>query len=221
MADPPPWPSYPIGPPGAALAIGVASVNYARLEFAFGHMFATVTGVTNEEAWRLLPTLRNPERIRRIRKALRECDWPPDTKDRVNHFIDAFKILTDNRNLLDHSNVFELDEEPISLFKYNPEGKTLHIVVTVAELRQVADDMKTYHDYGSMLANSINLQNTAARSLLTLHRLRSRPCQRSWIMSSGHSRSEDREPRTEPNGHRSDRHSPTRQIVHASRPPSY
>jgi len=111
MADPPPWPSYPIGPPGAALAIGVASVNYARLEFAFGHMFATVTGVTNEEAWRLLPTLRNPERIRRIRKALRECDWPPDTKDRVNHFIDAFKILTDNRNLLDHSNVFELDEE--------------------------------------------------------------------------------------------------------------
>jgi len=93
MADPPPWPSYPIGPPGAALAIGVASVNYARLEFAFGHMFATVTGVTNEEAWRLLPTLRNPERIRRIRKALRECDWPPDTKDRVNHFIDAFKII--------------------------------------------------------------------------------------------------------------------------------
>ena len=175
MADPPPWPSYPIGPPGAALAIGVASVNYARLEFAFGHMFATVTGVTNEEAWRLLPTLRNPERIRRIRKALRECDWPPDTKDRVNNFIDAFKILTDNRNLLDHSNVFELDEEPISLFKYNPEGKTLHIVVTVAELRQVADDMKTYHDYGSMLANSINLQNTAARSLLTPTSLKKPP----------------------------------------------
>jgi hypothetical protein len=71
--------------------------------------------------------------------------------------MDAFKILADNRNLLDHSNIFAGTATPISLYKYDRDGKTIHTVVTLEELRQVADDMMTYFNYGLSFANVIAL----------------------------------------------------------------
>jgi hypothetical protein len=100
------WPPYDIGPQDAVFALGVASVNYARLEFAFSHVFAKVLGITNNDAWALLPKINNYERLRRMRNALQILNWPDDTKNRITNFMDAFKILADNRNLLDHSNIF-------------------------------------------------------------------------------------------------------------------
>ena len=69
--------------------------------------------------------------------------------------MDAFKILADNRNLLNHSNIFAETEAPISLYKSNGKGNTIHTLVTLAELRQVADEMMQYFDYGLALGNSI------------------------------------------------------------------
>ena len=68
---------------------------------------------------------------------------PADTKHRVTHFMDAFKILAANRNLLDHSNIYTGADLPISLYKYARDGKTIHTVVTTEDLHQVADDMMT------------------------------------------------------------------------------
>ncbi len=122
-------------------------------------MFALVTGRSVDEAWAELRKIRtNNERVKRIRKALRECSRRDDLKERVRHFVSAFKILTDNRNLLDHSNIFEITKEPISLYKYDRDGKTIHTVVTLEEPRKVADDMRRFYDYGVMLANSIGLE---------------------------------------------------------------
>jgi hypothetical protein len=149
------WPPYDIGPHDAVFALGVASVNYARLEFAFSHVFAKVLGITNNNAWALLPKINNYERLRRMRDALQTLNWPADTKTRATHFMDAFKILADNRNLLDHSNMFSGTDTPISLYKYDRDGKTIHTVVTTEDLRQVADDMMTYFDYGLSFCNSI------------------------------------------------------------------
>jgi hypothetical protein len=69
--------------------------------------------------------------------------------------MDALKILADNRNLLDHSNIFSGSDEPISLYKYDHDGNTIHTLVTAEELRQVADDMMTYYNYGLSFGNSI------------------------------------------------------------------
>jgi hypothetical protein len=152
---PPAWPPYDIGPHDAVFALGVASVNYARLEFAFSHLFAIVLGITNNDAWALLPKINNYERLRRMRDALQTLNWPADAKNRVAHFMDAFKILADNQNLLDHSNIFAGNDQPISLYKYDRDGNTIHTVVTTEDLRQVADDMMAFFNYGLSFGNSI------------------------------------------------------------------
>ena len=155
MTDFAAWPVYEIGPRDSVFAIGVASVNYARLEFAFSGVFAQVLGKTNKEVWALLPKLNNKKRQREMRKRLKELDWPDETKDRVSHFIEAFKILVKNRNLLDHSAVFASAEGPTSLYKYDTEGNTIHTVLTTGELRTVADEIIAYNDYGLLFSSSI------------------------------------------------------------------
>jgi hypothetical protein len=156
MADPVEWPPYDIGPHDSIFAIAVASVNYGRLEFAFEHVFAKVLGITSSEARAHLATIRNYERARKeMRDALPNLNWPQDTKDRVIHFIKAFEILAYNRNCLDHSNVFVGDEAPTGLYKSDRKGNTILTNVTLAELRQVADDMRQYCVYGSNFSNSI------------------------------------------------------------------
>jgi hypothetical protein len=149
------WPSYAIGPHDSVFALGVASVNYARLEFAFGGVFGNVVGLTNAETWEKLPRIRSNERITRIRKALNERDWPQEAKEHIDYFIGAFKILVDNRNLLMHSNLISGVRDTIALYKYDLSGKTILAEVKPEELRRVADDMMTYFDYGLRLANVI------------------------------------------------------------------
>jgi hypothetical protein len=168
MAHLPAWPSYDIGPPGSALALGVASVNYAGLEWAFGSMFAQISGRSSEQTWPELRKMRsNNDRIKRIRSVLHKRDWPDDLKDKAAHFIKAFEILTDNRNLLDHSDIFRIGtEEPISLYKYDKDGKTIHILVTLEQVRKVADDMRMFTDYGVTLVNAISLEAAGSTLLL-------------------------------------------------------
>jgi hypothetical protein len=67
MTDPTEWPEYDVGPRESVFALGVASVSYARLEFAFSGVFAKVLGKTNDEVWSLLP-----KRPREMRQHLRE-----------------------------------------------------------------------------------------------------------------------------------------------------
>jgi hypothetical protein len=161
MADPleaPAWPSYQIGPHESVFALGVASVNYAKLEYALGGVFANVIGLTVEIASALLPKLGIDARVTLVREALIGRDWPDDRKDRITHFLDAFKVLEENRNLLAHSNLTIGAKDQIALYKYNRAGKTILAQVTPTELRQVADDMDTYFNYGMSVTNMIGLE---------------------------------------------------------------
>jgi hypothetical protein len=150
------WPTYDVGPRESVFALGVASVNYARLEFAFGSVFAKVLEVTNDQAFEELAKTRNNHRcLHRMRDALQKLNWPDDTKDRITHFMEAFKILADNRNLLDHSAMFAGLEAPTGLYKSDNKGNTIHTAITLVKLRQVGDDMMRYYNYGLVLGNSI------------------------------------------------------------------
>ena len=71
MTDPTPWPAYDVGPRESVFALGVASANCARLEVAFGFMFAKVFGITNDRAWERLAKTGNPERIRLMQQQLK------------------------------------------------------------------------------------------------------------------------------------------------------
>jgi hypothetical protein len=158
MAEPPAWPSYRIGPHDSVFALGVVSVNYASLEFALSGVFANVIGLTDDFSRALLPKIGNEDRITLLRQALCGRDWPADLKDHITHFIDGFKILAENRNQLMHSNMAAVTEERIALYKSNRrDGKTILTQINLADLRQVADEMMAYYDYGSMISNVITL----------------------------------------------------------------
>jgi hypothetical protein len=138
-------------------ALGVVGVKYAQLEFALSGMLSTVAAMDRDATSRFISKYRNNNtRLDRMRQGLAERNWPAEIKERVSCFIDAFKVCADNRNLLMHSNIFYMSRDAIILYKSDNEGKTISCNPTLAEVRQAADDMNTYFDYGLALSKAIN-----------------------------------------------------------------
>ncbi len=155
------WPGYDIGPRECMFALGVVAVKYAQLEFALSGMFSTVTGVGRDATARLLQRIRNNVRLDRMRESLPSHRWPKEVNERVEHFIADFNACARNRNLLMHSNIFMMTKDAIILYKDDNSGKTVSCNPTLAEIRQVADDMNALFDYGLALSNAINMNLVA------------------------------------------------------------
>ncbi len=151
-----PWPSYQIGPPESIFALGTISVNYAQLEFATQAMFTTILGVSAQVGHLMFARLGPEPRDGLMRQALQQREWKDEIVDLVQRFIDGNRVCYENRNKLMHSNIFTGTKRAIFFFKTERTGKTVAANPTLAELRQVADDMKTYFDFGLHLSNMIN-----------------------------------------------------------------
>ncbi len=159
MADAPDWPHYQLGPKDSIFAVGVISIQYARLEFAMGQLFSIVIGISPAMTAALLQRLNNKSRIATVHLALPGCGLAPNAIELVSYFFDGFKVLAENRNLLMHSNLIAGIADEIALFKpRRSDGQPILCRVTTEELRQIADSMKTYFDYGFHLAAMIKPQ---------------------------------------------------------------
>jgi hypothetical protein len=156
MADAPEWPAYDIGPRDSIFALGAVSVNYARLEFAVYGMFSTIVGISTAVSARLMFKISPEMRDRMMREMLPTQNWPPNIADLAQHFIEAHKICYENRNKLMHSAVNTGHRSAIILYKTGRDGKTTLANPLLNELRQVADDMDVFFDYGLQLSNMIN-----------------------------------------------------------------
>lgn len=160
------WPRYDVGPKECMFALGVVGVKYAQLEFALSGMFSTVTGIKSDIVSLLLQQIRNNNiRLNLMRESLPRREWPGQVTELVQHFIDGFNVCAQNRNLLMHSNIFMMSEDAIILYKANNSGKTVSCNPTLGELRQVADDMNAFFDYGLALSNTININLIPPRIL--------------------------------------------------------
>jgi hypothetical protein len=163
MSDVSKWPTYPIGPESSVFALGVVSVNYARLEHAVHGMFAVILGITGDVSYRLMYKIGPEMRDRLMREMLPTRKWPANVMDLANHFLKAHKTCYENRNLLMHSNLVTGSARTIVLYKTGRDGKTTLVNPLLKELRQVADDMKTYFDFGLHLSNMINFDLLGAK----------------------------------------------------------
>jgi hypothetical protein len=157
MTEAPEWPAYQIGPKDSIFALGVVSVNYARLEFAVHGMFAAILGIGGALSYRLMYKIGPEMRDKLMREMLPTRHWPIPVDDRAWHFIEAHKICYENRNKLMHSNLMSGSDQAIVLYKIGRDGKSTLTNPTLSELRQVADDMNKLFDYGLWLSNLINL----------------------------------------------------------------
>jgi hypothetical protein len=151
------WPRYDVGPRECMFALGVVGVKYSQLEFALSAMFSTVTQIGSSATSILLPKIRNNVRLNLMRESLPDREWPAEVVQRIQHFMEGFNICAANRNLLMHSNIFIMSKDAILLFKTRNSGKTVTCNPTLAEVRQVADDMNALFEYGLALSNTINI----------------------------------------------------------------
>lgn len=134
------WPKYQVGPRESIFALGVVGVKYAQLEFALTRIFATTLGISLDLGSMLMPKMTNYIRLRLLRERLPSCLWSAEVQDMVLHFVQAFEICAENRNLLMHSNIASMSQDAIILYKTNRDGRTVLCNPELRELRQVADE---------------------------------------------------------------------------------
>ena len=80
----PAWPTYEIGPNDSIFAIGVASINFARLEYALSLLFSTVTDIPLDLTNGLFPKIGNDTRTALIMRALeKKKKWPNKKKQEI------------------------------------------------------------------------------------------------------------------------------------------
>ena len=175
MTEPTKWPAYDVGPESSLLAIGVAGVNYATLEFTLAILFAMALGIDIDVTNALFARLGNEARTSLLATNIPQ-DWPDPAPDLVRHFIDGFSKCAENRNHLMHSSVhladfgFELPGNASALTilaKMNKRGERILAFVDEVTLRQVADDMHTYAQFGLELQTSV-IAATAKSDLVGL-----------------------------------------------------
>jgi hypothetical protein len=158
MTEPQAWPSYSIGPKDSIFAIGVVSVNYARFEHAIHAMLTVILGIDSVVSRHLMFKIGAETRDKLMREMLPTWPWPSSVIDLVQHFITAQKTCYDNRNLLMHSNLITGSEKVAVLFKHQRDGKIALARPHINELRQVADDMQIYYNYGIHLSSMIRFE---------------------------------------------------------------
>ena len=118
-------------------------------------MFVNILGLGGNVGHFVFARLGPEMRDAMMRQALPFRGWLSPPADLAFRFIEAHKICYENRNKLMHSNIVTNSERAIVLYKTGRDGKTMLANPTLKELRQVADDMNTYTEFGMWVSNMI------------------------------------------------------------------
>jgi hypothetical protein len=158
------WPQYATGPRESLFAIGVASSNFAALESVLHFMFGTLFDLGQDDYSMIASKIGTEAALILMRQKLDFLDWPQDTKDRIQHFLKGFEICLANRNHLVHSEISWLmgthETEKTFLFKRTKKGELQMAAPRLPQLREIADTMHVYAQYGRGLGNWINNHRT-------------------------------------------------------------
>jgi hypothetical protein len=157
METPEKWPAYRTGPRDSIFAIGMVSIKFAELESTLKFIFGTAFGLDLNATTIVASKIGNEACVDLIERRLSANEWGNDINEHVLYFLEAFGKCLENRNHLVHSNLAWVSgEQHTVLFKTSKQGRTLGAVPKLTELRQVADDMHAYSEYGNALGGHIN-----------------------------------------------------------------
>ncbi len=136
-------------------ALGVIAANYNALEGEFYRLFF-VTSDKMEVGKLVFAKLNNAERIQ-IARAIAETE-PPPFQELFLYFLDCFGTITENRNILMHSQThdlwpYDLEDTHLTLSKASKIKPDNHgfIRLDVSELRRIADEMHEAASFGFKL----------------------------------------------------------------------
>jgi hypothetical protein len=160
MVGAPEWPAYTLGSHDSIFALGVASCKFAELEGAMHFIFSTIFDFGLDTGQMVAAKIGNEAALDLMQRELPRAEIlkqpriPASASADVEYFIKGVALCLKNRNHLMHSN-FAWHTQPV-LFKTTKQGLTQIAVPTLAELRQIADDIHAYCGYGRQLGNAIN-----------------------------------------------------------------
>jgi hypothetical protein len=149
------WPNYRVAPADSVHALGVVSINYARFELTHVWMLASVANMQERQAAVVSARTNPSDRVRLIETFMSHREWPDEASTAIKHYLKAMSILTTNRNLLVHSNMVEAWKDKTAIYSISRQGSTSIIQSSLEDIRQVADDLSEYFDFGHMLSNYI------------------------------------------------------------------
>jgi hypothetical protein len=147
------WPSYLKGQRDHIHAIGVVALNFNRLEIFLHSLLFHYLGTKNEAAHaHVCRSLNLHSLLELFNICLASKEKSHAVRADLAHFAKCYQACADNRNILMHSDLDELDttEELLTLSKRS--GAKPHIFnqlkVSVEELRRVADEIFGTYLYG-------------------------------------------------------------------------
>jgi hypothetical protein len=152
----PEWPEYHKGSRDATFALGVISATFPKLETAFEQVFTAAVGVDMAFTASLIPKIGNDVRVKLVREWLSIHTFPANIDDAIRHFLTGYATLASNRGLLMHSQMLPGGEEFSILLKTQRDGNIVGCVLSIAGLRQIADEMEAFRNYGEALANHMH-----------------------------------------------------------------
>lgn len=140
-------------------ALGQITLAYNFLEDTFENIFQEMLPTKAEFSKRFFHALNNRNRIDLVKALISESAYD-DAKDAITHFVKAFDILTEDRNIIMHSVGFSNEANIIELLKktsHNPT-KLAQFAVPDSDLRKIADQMVDYVVYGERLKSWLQIK---------------------------------------------------------------
>lgn len=149
------WPAYEVADEAVVHALGVMNINYVRFERTHVWMLAATANVTEEQAAVFVSRINPNERAKLIDNFFKRREWPDPCPGAIRHYIGSMRTLTESRNTLIHGNIVTSFGSEPGVFSLNKSGFMTMFRSSLADIRQVADDLETYFQFGLSLANFI------------------------------------------------------------------
>jgi len=161
------WPTYDTGVANYTHAIGVLSVNYNNLENKLLDLLKLYDGAPDDVVaflFEKVPTETRLEWLRRLVKGRKAIGATLSTT--ILAFSKAYKVCTDNRNLIVHSRIsahFAGDDAIMMSKRVRKHGEERHHDLSLEIIRRVADEIYFWNQFGNHVLWFVRRRQRAAR----------------------------------------------------------
>lgn len=150
------WPTYELANEDVVHALGVMNINYVRFETTHVYMLSAVSNISTNQAAVFCARINPTERATILDRSFQMREWNDDAKAAIEVYIKGMRALTENRNALIHGNVVDMavgkTREP-AIISMGRDGRTTVFKSSLPAIRQVADDLYSYSQFGSYLSS--------------------------------------------------------------------
>ena len=122
-----------------------------RFETTHVYMLSAVSNISTNQAAVFCARINPTERATILDRSFQMREWKDDAKRAIETYIKGMRTLTENRNTLIHGNVVDMAvgraREP-AIISMGRDGRTTVIKSSLPAIRQVADDLYSYSQFG-------------------------------------------------------------------------